>query len=192
MHTYLESKAMAKSLRESLAVLDVNLTHGQCLELVAKQFGFADWNILAAKIATGARQPEQAMGGVTLPAPIPVLRVTSLAEARAFYVDFLGFTFDWGDDASADQPVYAQVSRNGVQLHLARESAGGAPGALLFRGVEGLDAYHRELDARRGQFAASAIVFTPWDSREFAVVDPFGNHLRFWENNPPRMARPVA
>jgi len=44
MRTYLQAKAMAKSLRESLAALSVDLTHSQCLEIVAQQFGFRDWN----------------------------------------------------------------------------------------------------------------------------------------------------
>lgn len=189
MRTYLQSKDMATSLRESLAVHGVSLTHGQCLELVAKQFGFADWNILAGKINLESKPPAQSMGEVKLPEPIPVLRVTSLAAAREFYVDFLGFTFDWGDDPLPERPAYAQVSRNGVQLHVAEESEGGKAGTLLFRGVEGLDAFHQELLARRGRFGLSAIEFTPWDSRVFEVADPFGNHLRFWENNPPGVAR---
>ena len=45
------------------------------------------------------------------------------------------------------------------------------------------------LMARRGKFAPTEIRFTPWDSREFEVMDPFGNQLRFWENNPPGVAR---
>jgi len=40
---------------------------------------------------------------------------------------------------------------------------------------------HRELVARKGKFAPTKIRFTQWDSREFEVTDPFGNHLRFWE-----------
>ena len=189
MRTFLQSKAMATSLRESLAARGVALSHGQCLEIVAKQFGFADWNILAAKIRVDTQPRAQAAREVTLPEPIPVLRVASLAAAREFYVDFLGFVFDWGDDPLPERPAYAQVSRNGVQLHVAEASEGGRAASLLFRGVEGLDAFHRELVARRGRFAPSDIVFTRWDSREFEVIDPFGNHLRFWENNPPGVAR---
>ncbi len=50
MRTYKDIKAMAKSLRASLATRSVLLSHGGCLEIVAKQFGFADWNTLAAKL----------------------------------------------------------------------------------------------------------------------------------------------
>lgn len=50
MRTYRDAKAMAKSLRGSLAANDVSLSHGKCLEIVAKQFGFADWNTLSARL----------------------------------------------------------------------------------------------------------------------------------------------
>jgi Glyoxalase superfamily protein/ClpX C4-type zinc finger len=48
MRTYQDARAMAKSLRDSLAARSVSLSHSECLEIVAKQFGFADWNTLAA------------------------------------------------------------------------------------------------------------------------------------------------
>lgn len=50
MHTYNEAKTMAKSLRGSLAANNVLLSHSKCLEIVAKQLGFADWNTLSAKL----------------------------------------------------------------------------------------------------------------------------------------------
>lgn len=51
MRTYKDAKAMAKSLRESLAARSVALSHSASLEVVAKQLGFADWNTLSAKLA---------------------------------------------------------------------------------------------------------------------------------------------
>lgn len=50
MHTFLDSKAMAKALRTALAERQIDITHSDSLELVARQFGFDDWNILAAHI----------------------------------------------------------------------------------------------------------------------------------------------
>jgi Glyoxalase superfamily protein/ClpX C4-type zinc finger len=50
MRTYKDAKAMAKSLRESLAARSVLLSHSECLEIVARQFGFADWNTLSTKL----------------------------------------------------------------------------------------------------------------------------------------------
>lgn len=50
MHTYLDAKSMAKALRQSLANRSVSLSHSDCLEVVAQQFGLHDWNMLAARI----------------------------------------------------------------------------------------------------------------------------------------------
>jgi hypothetical protein len=44
MRTYKDAKAMAKSLRDSMAARSYLLSHSACLEIVAKQFSFADWN----------------------------------------------------------------------------------------------------------------------------------------------------
>lgn len=57
MRTYPDAKVMAKSLRTCLASQGFALSHSQCLEIVAKQFGFADWNTLSARIAP-ATAPE--------------------------------------------------------------------------------------------------------------------------------------
>jgi hypothetical protein len=59
MRTYQDAKVIAKSLRDSLAVRNVSLSHSECLEIVAQQFGFTDWNTLAAKLTTPTVAPEQ-------------------------------------------------------------------------------------------------------------------------------------
>ena len=120
MRTFLEAEAMAKVLRAALAAKDVSLSHRECLELVAKQLGFDDWNMLAAKIAleTGEREPPPTSNGVSMQPPVPVLSIASAAEARKFYVDFLDFTVDWGWPENDDRPLYAQISRSEVTLHL--------------------------------------------------------------------------
>jgi ClpX C4-type zinc finger/Glyoxalase superfamily protein len=41
---------VAHALREGLKADGLHTTHSQCLELIAKAFGFDDWNILSAKI----------------------------------------------------------------------------------------------------------------------------------------------
>jgi hypothetical protein len=50
MRTYKDAKTMAKSLRESLTARNVLLSHSECLEIVARVAGFADWNTLSAKL----------------------------------------------------------------------------------------------------------------------------------------------
>ena len=50
MHSFMDAKLMAKLLRQGLADRRIELSHSECLELVARQFGVANWNILSAKI----------------------------------------------------------------------------------------------------------------------------------------------
>jgi hypothetical protein len=59
MRTYKDAKAMAKSLRESLAARSVLLSHSECLEIVATQSGFADWNTLSAMLDAEPSQPSR-------------------------------------------------------------------------------------------------------------------------------------
>lgn len=187
MRTYKDAKTIAKALRASLASHGVSLTHSECLEIVAQQFGFAEWNILAAKLSaeeTGEGAPDS---GVDLQPPIPVMRVASLEAAKPFYVGFLGFRIDWGGE---DGSTFTQVTRSGVSLHLNAQSRLRGSSGMLVR-MNGLDALHVELSGKAGPFAPGAIGFTPWDSRVFHVVDPFGNAIQFWENNPPGTARPL-
>src|SRR5690242_11853368 len=42
-------KAMARSLRAQLRDRGLDLTHGECLDMVARQLGHRDWNVLAAR-----------------------------------------------------------------------------------------------------------------------------------------------
>lgn len=48
MRSFLDAKAMAKTLRLELKNRKIDLGHSECLEVVAKQFGFRDWNTMAA------------------------------------------------------------------------------------------------------------------------------------------------
>lgn len=187
MRSYIQAKAMARSLRGSLAARNVSLSHSDCLEIVARQFGFRDWNVLASKIAldTGTRDTPPAASDVAFQPAIPVVRVLSAASATEFYARYLGFTFDWGDGES-ERPMYAQVSRSGVTLHLSEHEGGGSPGGEILVRMTGLNALRRELT--RPDLPQPRLLETGDDRRELQVTDPFGNTLRFSENNPAGVA----
>ncbi|WP_442919268.1 glyoxalase superfamily protein [Methylobacterium sp. SyP6R] len=62
MRTYRDAKAMAKALREELGRRGSALSHGECLEIVARQFGLDNWNILSASLTASAEPgPEAAL-----------------------------------------------------------------------------------------------------------------------------------
>lgn len=50
MHSFMDAKLMAKLLRQALAERGVEITHSDSLELVSRQFGMANWNMLSARI----------------------------------------------------------------------------------------------------------------------------------------------
>ncbi|MBN9146861.1 MULTISPECIES: glyoxalase superfamily protein [unclassified Nitrobacter] len=48
MESITRYKSMAKAMRHALAKRRINLPHSTCLEIVASQAGFSDWNVLKA------------------------------------------------------------------------------------------------------------------------------------------------
>jgi hypothetical protein len=47
MRDFRDAKTMAYALRTALQAKGVETSHSECLELIAKAFGFDSWNILA-------------------------------------------------------------------------------------------------------------------------------------------------
>jgi hypothetical protein len=186
MRTYLEAKSMAKSLRTALAAKDIVLSHSECLELVSKQIGFDEWNMLSAKIAleTGERKAQPAVAGISLEPAIPVMQIGSVPDAKKFYVDFLGFTVDWGwPENDGERSLYAQISRSGVSLHLSTYGVERGATEVLIR-MSGLATLRAELSTKTNSLPLQ-VRHTRDDRSELQIADPFGNRLRFSENNPP-------
>jgi hypothetical protein len=52
MRDFRDAKAMAHTLRDALKAKAVETSHSECLELIAKAFGYDNWNILSAKVET--------------------------------------------------------------------------------------------------------------------------------------------
>ena len=57
MRDYRDAKAMAQAVRAFLSDHGVKITNSQSLELMAKAFGFADWNTLTAAISGEVSPP---------------------------------------------------------------------------------------------------------------------------------------
>ena len=182
MRSFTDAKAMAKSLRASLGEKQIALSHGECLEIVAQQLGAENWNVLAAKIdaAQGGDEQAGAQGGIRLAEAIPILRIFDVTKAKEFYVDFLGFTIDWEHRFGENFPLYCQVSRAGLKLHLSEHHGDASPGSTVFVPMRGVHAFHRELMDKRYGYARPGIEQAPW-GEVLEVADPFGNRLLFCE-----------
>jgi catechol 2,3-dioxygenase-like lactoylglutathione lyase family enzyme len=112
-----------------------------------------------------------------LPA-IPILRIFSEDKAREFYLDFLGFTVDWEHRFEPTAPLYLQIRRGDLILHLSEHYGDATPGMSVFARVHGIDELHQELLAKNYPYARPGVDSVPW-GREMQIADPFGNRLRF-------------
>lgn len=92
MRDFRDAKLMAKSLRAAMDARQVALSHSETLEIVARQFGYDDWNVLAAKIGDAVSDTAVGKGeeAVRLKPGIPILRIFDEAKAKEFYLGFLG------------------------------------------------------------------------------------------------------
>jgi uncharacterized glyoxalase superfamily protein PhnB len=202
MRTFRDAKLMAKTLRLELAArAQTDLSHSEALEIVAKQFGFDDWNILAAKIADSAHSrivPAFHTEGPDITDPrrattstIPILRIFSEERAMEFYVEFLGFKLDFGGPSGGPgSPFYGQIIRGDTTFHLTEQPYDPGHGATVVINLDGIDALHDELVGRYSAMGSRVwgpavwvpdVQEVPWGMRVMTISDPFGNHLRFSE-----------
>ncbi len=112
---------------------------------------------------------------------IPMLRIFDVAKAKEFYVDFLGFAVDWEAHIFEGSPLYMQVSRGGMLLHLTEHHGDCCPGGAVFVWMTGLAAFHQEIKAKKYRGNNPGIEDAPWGARLVKVTDPFGNRILFNE-----------
>lgn len=117
---------------------------------------------------------------IELSAPIPILRIFAEDTARAYYLDFLGFTIDWEHRFEDGMPLYAQIRRGAMVLHLSEHHGDATPGSTVFVPVTGINAYQAELLAKKYKYSRPHLSDLDW-GRQMEIADPFGNRLRFCE-----------
>ncbi|MFC3125345.1 glyoxalase superfamily protein [Pseudoroseomonas globiformis] len=172
-----EPKAMAKALRAALQARQIAITHAAALEIVAAQHGCADWNVL---VAAGGASPA---GGIHFNQTCPVMRIFDEALAREFYLGFLGFRLDWEHRFGENFPLYAQVSRAGLTLHLSGHHGDATPGSTVFVRMQGVGAFQQELARKDYKHGKPGVEDEPW-GLVMSVTDPFGNRIRFCQEKP--------
>lgn len=100
MRDFRDAKAMAKTIRATLAAKSLKISNGESLELTAKAFGVADWNTLSAAIQS-ARSEKKVEPAAIEPAALPS---SSRAPRR-------GVTFSPGMEASLHRSVALATAR---------------------------------------------------------------------------------
>jgi catechol 2,3-dioxygenase-like lactoylglutathione lyase family enzyme len=112
---------------------------------------------------------------------VPILRIFSIEKAKEFYCGFLGFKVDWEHRFGDDFPLYMQVSRAGLVLHLSEHHGDACPGAAVHVETTGIDALHRAITAKPYRYYKPGIERAEWGTRIMSITDPFGNRLSFSE-----------
>jgi hypothetical protein len=162
-----DPKSLASRLRARLAADGIDIARSQALEIVAGQLGYRDWNTCVA-----AWRPDPG------PVGVPILRTFPGAEARRFYVEFLGFTVDWEHRFEPGSPLYQQVSKQGCVLHLSEHHGDATPGSAVRIEVPDVRRLQRELADSPVYPLRIGLDSQPWGD-DLAVPDPFGNRLIF-------------
>ena len=114
---------------------------------------------------------------------IPTLRIFDEDKAREFYCGYLGFGIDFEHRFEPGTPLYMQVSRDGLTLHLSEHYGDGTPGTHVFAWTEGIDAYLDELTAKKYKYLRPDIRDDPW-GRSLTLIDPFKNEIIMCEKYP--------
>lgn len=148
--------------------------------------------MLAAIIGLGRRddddrsQPPQE--SPRLKDVVPILFVTDVRRAAAFFKDQLGFVTDF---LHGDPPFYGSVSRGGARLHLRFvakpnfHDLAHAEKDLILATVEASDIYALFAEfSERGAPIVRGLVEQPWGGVDFHVRDPDGNAISFVEHRP--------
>ncbi len=120
---------------------------------------------------------------------VPILRMFDVGKAREFYVDYLGFTVDWEHRFSDDAPLYMQVSRGDLVLHLSEHHGDGTPGSAVYVETSNVRSYHAELAAKDYRYLRPGVGVDEIGTC-MTLLDPFGNTLRL--NEPPGNPRETS
>ncbi len=113
---------------------------------------------------------------------IPILRSFDEGKAREFYLDWLGFKFDFEHRFEPGTPLYMQVSRGSCVLHLSEHHGDGSPGACVRILVHDLEAFHAELQSRPYKSYRPGLQNQEWGTREMVVQDGASNRLIFYRD----------
>lgn len=178
MRDYRDAKAMAKAMQERLADRQVTVSHSEALEIVARQLGLENWNILSAKIKSADIARDG--GAISFEQAVPIVRIFDVAKAHEFYLGFLGFSVDWEHRYGDNFPLYTQISRTGLRLHLSEHAGDATPGGNMCVYMKGIREFHKELSAKNYRYMKPGLE-DEGTRIELQVIDPFNNRIRFME-----------
>ena len=112
---------------------------------------------------------------------IPILRIFDYKKAVEFYIDWLGFSIIWEHHFEDNTPVYMEVEKDGLILHLSEHHGDGTPGTHVFVWCDNVKDYHAELINKKYKHNRPGLEETFYGALAFIVKDPFNNRISFNE-----------
>ncbi len=112
---------------------------------------------------------------------VPILRIFDEAVARRHYVNYLGFAVDWTHRFGDNFPIYLQISRDDVVIHLSEHHGDATPGSRIRILVSDLTDLHRDLTGKDYKYAKPGLKDTEFGEQQVEIHDPFGNCITFFE-----------
>lgn len=103
-------KTMAKALRTALAHRSIDISHGDCLELIARQMGVKDWNALSALV--GPEASDKPLTFSIAGEDIKLHRATERLDVND--TDLSGSRFN---DANLTSTVFNQINFSGATFN---------------------------------------------------------------------------
>ena len=107
----------------------------------------------------------------------PTLGISDYEQAKAFYVDLLGFEIDWEWREAPDQPVIMAIHHGTTQFML-HEGAHAPPPSFMAMRLYDLQGYVDECNARKPG-SLEIVLEPPYEFPSVQLKDPFGNHFQF-------------
>jgi uncharacterized glyoxalase superfamily protein PhnB len=110
---------------------------------------------------------------------IPILRIFDEDKARAFYIDWLGFTIDFEHRFEPETPLYMGIHKDFIQLHLSEHHGDSTPGSKVYIVCQDIEKYNAKLVAKNYKYYRPSVEQSFYNTLCMVVQDPFGNKLSF-------------
>ncbi len=120
---------------------------------------------------------------------IPILRIFDYQKAVEFYVGWLDFKIVWEHHFEENTPVYMEVIKDDLTLHLSEHHGDATPGSKVFVWCTDLKAYHQQLIEKNYKYNRPGFEEAFYDAWCVEVIDPFGNKISFNEKKPEYRSR---
>ena len=118
---------------------------------------------------------------MTIEKVIPILRIFDYKKAIEFYIDWLGFKINWNHTFDDNTPIYLEIEKDGLIIHLSEHHGDGTPGSNVFLWVTGIEEFHKEIINKKYKYNKPGLEKTFYGALSVNVIDPFHNQIIFNE-----------